>query len=202
MRRLAAQGAVLFFVACSLGLLGQIYIEEHFRIYDTALRFHVRAASDEEKEQQLKREIRDAVLAKIKQEVGEAKDAKTLEKTLMQRKNEIWEEAENVLKKAGYEREVKVRAVTERFPIRRYGTVVFPAGEYRAIRIDVGNAKGHNWWCAIYPELCYNAKKPFTLSDKGKKDMDTSLSPGERKTLTGQKHKWLFRILEMFSGGK
>ena len=199
MRRLAAQGAVLFFVACSLGLLGQIYIEEHFRIYDTALRFHVRAASDEEKEQQLKREIRDAVLAKIKQEVGEAKDAKTLEKTLMQRKNEIREEAENVLKKAGYEREVKVRAVTERFPIRRYGTVVFPAGEYRAIRIDVGNAKGHNWWCAIYPELCYNAEETMELSGKGEDDLEREISRKERNLLAGGKIKIRFKILEWIS---
>ena len=90
--------------------------------------------------------------------------------------------------------------VRERFPLRRYGNVWFPAGVYQALRVDIGGAAGHNWWCAIYPELCYNAEDSPALSGKGEQDMERDLPEEEREVLTGKKKKLHFRFLEWFSG--
>ncbi|MCI6859022.1 MAG: stage II sporulation protein R [Eubacterium sp.] len=127
-------------------------MENNFSVYNNTLRFHVRAASDGEKEQKEKLIVRDAVLAGIKEEVEKASGPTDLEKRLEDRKDVIKNTAEKSLNRR---EAIRVYFTTERFPLRRYGKVLFPAGTYRALRVDIGEAKGHNWWCAIYPKLCY-----------------------------------------------
>lgn len=191
---------VFFFLfAFSLGLLYQIYMEENFQIYNRTLRFHVRAASDLREEQQLKLQVRDAVLDFLQETVGRAEDSQNLEKDLSGKLTEIQKIAENTLQCAGSSRKVCVSLKNERFPIRRYGPVVFPAGEYSALRVDIGNACGHNWWCAIYPELCYQGENTMELSDKGEKDLNKNLSEKEKNTIAGKKVKMRFKILEWIS---
>lgn len=65
--------------------------------------------------------------------------------------------------KAADGKPVRVYFTQERFPIRHYGAAIFPAGEYQALRIDIGKAQGHNWWCAFYPKLCYIPEKKVNL---------------------------------------
>ena len=190
---------VLIFI-CSIGLMYQIYMEKNFRLYDETLRFHVRAVSDEPEEQALKRKVRNSVLAFLKEETDAAVSASQLEKSLKQETEQIKEAALKTIEKLGYEKEVKVTVTKERFPIRRYGTVIFPAGEYHALRVDIGAAEGHNWWCAIYPELCYNTEEEFELSGKGKKDLESALSEEEQKDLAGKRIKLRFKLLEWISG--
>ena len=143
---------ILLLLFLSLGMIYQLYMEETFQIYDQTLRFHVRAASDEKEEQQLKLKVRDAVLASLQETIDTAENVQNLESALGERLDVIKETAETTLGQSGSEKMVTVAMTTERFPIRRYGSVVFPAGEYRALRVDIGEARGHNWWCAIYPE--------------------------------------------------
>lgn len=191
---------ILLLIFLSLGLIYQLYMEKTFQIYNQTLRFHVRAASDEKEEQQLKLKVRDAVLASLKETADEAENVKALENTLGERFCDIKETAETTLKLFGSEKKVTVALTTERFPIRRYGSVVFPAGKYHALRVDIGEAQGHNWWCAIYPELCYNAEETMELSGKGKKDLEQGISEKEEETIAGNKIKFRFKIFEWFSG--
>lgn len=173
---------LLLIIALSLGILGQLYMENHLRIYDNTLRFHVRAASDDKLEQELKLSVRDSVLAGIRGETARAVSARQLETSLgsMNMQAKIKDSADSCLKKQGYERKVKVYFTKERFPLRRYGAIIFPAGVYHALRVDIGDGKGHNWWCALYPELCYN-KEEFALSEKGKQDLkDIFFGPGKK----------------------
>ena len=190
---------ILLLLFLSLGMIYQLYMEETFQIYDQTLRFHVRAASDEKEEQQLKLKVRDAVLASLQETIDTAENVQNLESALGERLDVIKETAETTLGQSGSEKMVTVVMTTERFPIRRYGSVVFPAGEYRALRVDIGEARGHNWWCAIYPELCYTGEKSMELSGKGKKDLDESLSEKEETVLAGKKIKFRFNILEWLS---
>ena len=190
---------ILLLIFLSLGLIYQFYMEETFQIYDQTLRFHVRAASDEKEEQQLKLTVRDAVLDSLRETVAAAENVQNLESTLEERLSDIKATAETTLQQYGSDKKVSVELTTERFPIRKYGAVVFPAGEYQALRVDIGKAQGHNWWCAIYPSLCYSGEKTLELSDKGKKDLDKSLSQKEKDTLAGEKIKFRFKILELLS---
>lgn len=193
----------------SAGLLYQMYVETHFQIYDVALRFHVRAASDEPEDQRRKLLVRDGVLEVLKDAADTAGSAGELREAIEERLSEITDTAAGVLredsgkKTGGVDRgaeRVRVSIVRERFPLRRYGNVWFPAGVYQALRVDIGGAAGHNWWCAIYPELCYNAEDSPALSGKGEQDMERDLPEEEREVLTGKKKKLRFRFLEWFSG--
>lgn len=183
----------------SLGLLYQLYMEKNFQIYDQTLRFHVRASSDLREEQQLKLKVRDEVLAFLQDTVNEPENVQSLEKILGCQRTEIKKIAEETLQNNGNPEKVRVFLTRERFPIRRYGPVIFPAGEYRALRVDIGKAGGHNWWCAIYPELCYQGETTMELSDEGEKEMEESLSEKERNMLAGKKVKIRFKILEWIS---
>lgn len=190
---------ILLLLSFSLGLMYQLYMEKTFQIYDQTLRFHVRAASDRREEQEIKLKVRDAVLSFLQDTVNEAQDARSLEKTLESKQEKIGEIAEETLRQSGNYREIKVFLTRERFPIRRYGPVVFPAGEYRALRVDIGEARGHNWWCAIFPELCYQGENTMELSDQGDQELSDALSETEKNVLAGKKIKIRFKILEWFS---
>ncbi|MCD8021382.1 MAG: stage II sporulation protein R [Clostridiales bacterium] len=194
-------GSMLVLVL-TFGLLYQIYMEENYAIYDTTLRFHVRAASDSAFDQELKLIVRDAVLDDIKVAADQAESAEALEMEIAGRLKEVAGVAACVLREKGSENEVKVSMTKERFPLRIYGGVVFPAGEYRALRVDIGAAEGHNWWCAIYPELCYNTEGQSGLSDKGETDMEESISESERNVISCGKVRFRFKILEWLAGGE
>ena len=190
--------AVLVFLTA--GLLYQIHMETHFQIYDASLRFHVRAASDAPEEQQLKLTVRDEVLKALRPAADRAESAGELKTEVAKMLPELARTAEETLWENGSRDDVKVSISRERFPVRRYGKMVFPAGVYEVLRVDIGPAEGHNWWCAIYPELCYNAEESTSLSEKGKKDVERDVSEEERQVLFGKKGRFRIKILEWFSG--
>ncbi|MDO5145574.1 MAG: stage II sporulation protein R [Eubacteriales bacterium] len=190
---------LFLFAGMTVGLSYQLYIEETFSIYDGALRFHVRADSDEKKAQEQKKRVREGLLCVMEEQVKKAGNAKVLREDLEKRIRYLEEEARQILKKEGEEQAVKVFFVKERFPIKRYGSIFFPAGEYTALRVDIGEAKGHNWWCAIYPELCYNAEESMNLSQKGQKDLEGAVPEKEKEVLAGESAHFRFKILEWFS---
>ena len=70
-------------------------------------------------------------------------------------KNRIKNTAQEILKKEGVKQKVNVHFVQEKFPEKNYGQYTFPEGIYDAVRIDLGAAKGHNWWCVLYPRFCF-----------------------------------------------
>lgn len=190
--------SAMLLLLLTIGLLYQLHMEQSFQIYDSSLRFHVRAASDASMDQQLKQLVRDDVLREMREIADGAQSAEQLKNTLKGELRNIAQTAVQTLRKNGCEKGVKVSITKERFPVRNYGNVVFPAGVYHALRVDIGEAEGHNWWCAIYPELCYNTKND-PLSEKGKKDLKKDLSEKERKTLLNGKNHYGFKILEWFS---
>ena len=119
------------------------------------VRFHVLANRDSEADQTLKLAVRDRVL----QEYGDLLETCTSkEETLAALKNaqqEISETAEAEVLAQGYTYPVRVSLVREEFPFKKYGDLIFPAGVYDALRIEIGEAKGKNWWCVLYPQMCY-----------------------------------------------
>ena len=147
------------FLLFSCGILCQTYIEKTCLLYDNSLRFHVRADSDEKEAQERKLIVRDAILQYVKTDVEQAHSAGELKQTLAKKTKQI----ARIAAKAADGKPVRVYFTQERFPIRHYGAAIFPAGEYQALRIDIGKAQGHNWWCAFYPKLCYIPEKKVNL---------------------------------------
>ena len=122
---------------------------------DVIVRFHVRANSDSEEDLALKYEVRDAVLAELADGLKTVEDDGAALRYIMQKLPDIRQTARAVVDEAGYDYTISAYVVREEFPIREYGELVLPAGTYRALRVDIGAAKGENFWCMLYPMMCY-----------------------------------------------
>ena len=122
---------------------------------DVIVRFHVRANSDSEEDLALKYEVRDAVLAELADGLKTVEDDGAALRYIMQKLPDIRQAARAVVDEAGYDYTISAYIVREEFPIREYGDLVLPAGTYRALRVDIGAAKGENFWCMLYPMMCY-----------------------------------------------
>lgn len=113
------------------------------------VRLHVVASDDTEAAQALKLEVRDAVLARARELLKDAHDADAAW--------DIVRQNVDVLEAAARERagDARCEVGVFAFPDRLYGDTWVPAGDYRALRVVIGAGRGHNWWCVLYPSLCY-----------------------------------------------
>ena len=183
--------SIIIFLLFSCGILCQTYIEKTCLLYDNSLRFHVRADSDEKEAQERKLIVRDAILQYVKTDVEQAHSAGELKQTLAKKTKQI----ARIAAKAADGKPVRVYFTQERFPIRHYGAAIFPAGEYQALRIDIGKAQGHNWWCVLYPNLCFLDTTNAVVPDKGKKQLKQVLTEEEYSKVTANtkfKIGWYF----------
>jgi stage II sporulation protein R len=125
-------------------------------IADKVLRFHVLANSDSSEDQELKLVVRDAVGKKMSELVQGAEDRTACEDVIIEAEEEIRACAKEVIEAAGYCYDVKVQIADVDFPAKAYGEYVFPAGKYRALQVVIGAGEGHNWWCVMYPNMCFS----------------------------------------------
>ena len=121
------------------------------------IRLHILANSDTTADQMEKMLVRDAILARADAWIPAGADEAVCREALTASLGEIRETAEQTLRAAGCEDPVTVSFGTEVFPARSYGQYTLPAGEYSALRIEIGAGTGQNWWCVMYPSLCMPA---------------------------------------------
>lgn len=126
------------------------------KIQNEVLRFHIPANSDSEEDQKIKLQIRDRILEVSKNE-GWFSDCKNKENAIEETEKhmkEIKEIADSMLDENGFGYDSEVEICDMKFNERTYGEYTFPEGEYTALRITLGEGKGHNWWCVMYPDMC------------------------------------------------
>ena len=167
-RKNMIKGILFLAIACMIFVAGQRksnnIIQQNLK--SNLIRFHVRANSNSRMDQTYKLKVRDAVIDQISPELSEAKTKEEAFKILKMQKNRIKNTAQEILKKEGVKQKVNVHFVQEKFPEKNYGQYTFPEGIYDAVRIDLGAAKGHNWWCVIFPPMCLPAaEEPQELAD-------------------------------------
>lgn len=121
----------------------------------SVLRLHILADSDSERDQQLKLKVRDALLTSGI--LDGADDLEAAEKLASAKLPDIERIAEETLRSNGCEAPVTAELADVDFDERTYGDITMPAGRYRALRVKIGSAQGHNWWCVMYPPLCIPA---------------------------------------------
>ncbi len=125
------------------------------------IRLHVVAVSDDEAEQALKLRVRDAVLARLSPLLEGAADVGEAEAILRENLAQVSQAAEA----AAEGRAVRVSLEEERFPTRQYEGFVLPAGAYKSLRVVLGEGRGHNWWCIVFPPLCVSAAEADGLQE-------------------------------------
>lgn len=119
------------------------------------LRFRVLANSDSPEDQALKLQVRDGILNLLAQELGHAASAGEAEAFVAAHREELTRQAEEMVREAGYSYPVSLTLGDFYFPEKTYGDLTFPRGTYRALKVELGQARGQNWWCVLYPPLCF-----------------------------------------------
>lgn len=168
---------------------------------DRILRLHILAAGDDTVSQEIKLHVRDAVLSHIRDAVAGASTAKDAEASLTPLLPEIIAVADRTLEAYGVSYRAKAEITTEFFPIKQYGSLLLPPGEYRALRIVLNEGEGKNWWCMLYPSLCFTEGITATLPEEEKEELRGLLDEEEFETLFSvkeKKPKFTFRLWELF----
>lgn len=150
---------IIFVITLLLGIvLGVSYKRANASqetIADKLIRFHVIANSDTVEDQALKLKVRDEVLEYMAPKLKESKHINESREIIKENNEIIKEIAKKVIKDNGYTYSVDTMLSNENFPVKTYGNVTLPQGNYEAYRIIIGNGSGQNWWCVMFPPLCF-----------------------------------------------
>ena len=171
-------------------------------IAEKIIRFHVRANSDSDEDQALKLLVKDAVVDYLSEDMktsGSKEDSVTY---ITSHIEDIEAVALNVIEEQGYDYTVDAYLTTEYFPTKSYGDVTIPCGEYDAFRIDIGENAGKNWWCVLYPPLCFVQGSYGIATDESKMLMKNVLDEDEFDYISGASSQEIgfdFKFLELFN---
>lgn len=177
-------------------------------IAEKVVRFHVLANSDEVFDQNLKLAVRDRILEEMGPELQKCADVKETKVLLQNSFGQIQETALDEIKKQGYAYDVKVSLKKDDFPLKHYGDLTFPAGVYDALRVEIGKAEGKNWWCVMFPPMCYVDAACGEVTESSKLRLSGKLTAEEYIVVTaleerkGISPKVKFRIVEWWQEKK
>ncbi|WP_368489522.1 stage II sporulation protein R [Clostridium sp. BJN0013] len=144
------------------------------------IRFHVIANSNSEYDQNLKLKVRDEVLKYMIPKLKDCKNIDDSRKVIKENNKIILNIADRVIKEQGYNYEAKGSLSWVNFPIKSYGNITLPQGTYEAYRIIIGNGRGQNWWCVMFPPLCFvDITKGQVSYKKVSDEMKKVLTPEE-----------------------
>lgn len=159
------------------------------------LRFHVLANSDSKEDQALKMKVKEEVISYMKEKLPNAKCAEDTKRWTGRHEKDLEAVAKQVIQREGYSYPVRANLTVDYFPDKTYGDITFPAGRYEALRIEIGDAKGQNWWCVLYPNLCFIDAVHAVVPEEGKKKLQSVLEEEEYEMVTAAstfKIKWFF----------
>ncbi len=143
------------------------------------LRFHVIADSDSDTDQTVKLKVRDGVLDYLEPLFENCKDKMDCKAVVSENMENIKYKADEILKAEGFDDTVSVSLKERYFPVKKYGQYTFPEGEYEALCIEIGKAEGKNWWCVLYPRLCFVDSLYAVVPDQSEEELKGVLSEEE-----------------------
>lgn len=195
-----------FFLSLIVLLTGTLILflyakrEKEF-IASSLLRLHVIGESDSSYHQELKLKVRDAVLSEAKVLFANVKNKNEAMAVAEKNKVRLKKAAENCLRREGCTSDVTVKVEKSLFPLKTYGDVRLPGGVYDSLNVKIGDAKGANWWCVMYPALCFSESTAGNLDSDGEKRMKTELGEERFRLITDTSDAGIrikFKILELF----
>lgn len=195
---------ILLAVGMAMLLLGGEYIKRQRmqqEIAEKIIRFHVIANSDTKEDQALKLKVRDAVGGRMQELLAGVSNRAECEKVLNENREEITETAEKVIAEEGYAYGVKTVLKEVDFPVKTYGAYTFPAGAYEALEVIIGEGSGHNWWCVMYPNMCFSGSVYEVVEEDAENSLKEVLSEEEYKEiLESGDYQVQFKYLTFLNG--
>ncbi|MGV1066293.1 stage II sporulation protein R [Clostridium perfringens] len=198
-------GVMCLFIAGSslntrqaLGITEENVVED---ISEKLIRFHVLANSDSDIDQDLKLRVKDEVLKYISPILNESQSLEESREILKREDKNIIKIAEDYIKSQGFDYTVETTLTRENFPVKEYGNIVLPQGEYEAYRILIGEGEGQNWWCVMFPPLCFiDVTKGQVAYDETEEKMKDVLSEEEFKSVNKKENnvKFELKVIDLF----
>ena len=185
-------------------LLGAFYMNDvHMQqeIATKVLRFHVLANSDSTEDQDLKLQVRDAVGSYMQEQLANVSSLAECEKVVAEDLTEIEKVAEATIQKNGYDYTVTASLEQTTFPVKTYGNYTFPSGEYEALRVVIGEGNGHNWWCVMYPNMCFENSMYEVVDENAEISLQQTLTEEEYEAvLESGDYEIQFKYLTFLNG--
>lgn len=176
-------------------------ISENYK--EKLIRFHVLANSDSEEDQALKLKVRDEVIKYLQPKLEKSNSIEESEQIIIDEYSKLEEISKNIIVENGYNYEVEIGIDYSNFPTKQYSSVVLPAGEYKALRIVIGEGDGKNWWCVMFPPLCFVDEENGIIDQETDEKLKEVLTKEEYELITKkdvkdvEKVKVKFKILEV-----
>ena len=202
--RLKIVGIVIMVAAT--GILMYLYGEatkgqrQQRAIAEQIIRLHVIANSDTDEDQELKMKVKETIVTYLRGEMQDATSVDEARQAIREHLPEIEEIAAEKMRAEGYEYTAEATLGESYFPVKEYGDLTFPAGNYEALRVRLGERAGHNWWCVMYPSLCFvdstyqvvpDASKERLKDSLTREEYDSLLDGGEEVSYSWKAGEWL-----------
>lgn len=171
-------------------------------IANSVFRLHVIANSDSTEDQNLKYIVRDNLLKYMNEICKNCSSKEDAIKLVKENSDSFEQIALDTIKENGYEYDVNINIGTFEFPTKTYGDISLPAGYYDALRVEIGEAKGQNWWCVMFPPLCFVDISSGVVPDESKELMEDNLSDEEFALISNKSDseiQFKFKLLEFFN---
>lgn len=164
-------------------------------ISEKIMRFHVVANSNSDRDQELKLKVKEAVVSYISPILKESADINQSKEILAEKQDEILAIADKVIRDNGYDYPVTVGFEHTYFPTKSYGSYTFPPGEYEAFMIRIGKSEGKNWWCVLYPPLCFIDISHGVVDQECGGQLENILTTEEFSAVSGENIGFRFKYL-------
>lgn len=174
-------------------------------ISESVFRLHVIANSDTKEDQDLKYKVRDKLIEYMNSLSSNYTTKEEAIEVVKNHKNEFKQIALNTIKDEGFDYDVNINIGNFEFPTKHYGDISLPAGFYDALRVEIGEAKGQNWWCVMFPPLCFVDVTSGVVPEESKKDLENNLSEEEFALISDNQSndiQFKFKLLEFFTNNR
>ena len=198
MKKLVLSICVGFFLA--MGLCA-FTVDTSERLSSGIIRLHVRANSNSNEDQALKLKVRDRLLAEAKTLSPDGMSTENTKKIVANSLEHIAKISREELLKNGCTYPVRVSFGKSDFPLKTYGEMTLPAGTYEAVTVEIGSGKGDNWWCVMFPPLCFTEETFASIPEESEEILIENLGNDTYSMIKSKKPKIKLKLYEMLKRG-
>lgn len=206
---LKACAAIVIIAVLTTGIYFNSYSDNVNKgLADNLIRLHVIANSDSEEDQAIKIEVRDRILSFMRDELKDTRDIEETKYIINRNIERVESIANDEAAKHGKNYPIKATLGTYPFPTKYYGDIVLPSGYYDALKVVIGEGEGTNWWCVLFPPLCFIDAAHGTVSDSVKEELKNALTAEEYKIIASADNdndipiRIKFKVVEFFQDSK
>lgn len=188
----------LYTIVCAFSYVNAVSTD----ISNSVFRLHVIANSDTVEDQSLKYKVRDSLLEYMNTICSSCSSKEEAINIVINEQENFKNVALSTIRNEGFNYDVNIKIGNFEFPTKHYGDISLPAGFYDALRIEIGEAKGQNWWCVMFPSLCFVDISSGIVPEESKENLHDSLSDEEFSIISNTSDfgiKFKFKLLEFFT---